>query len=73
MASGNLRLTTIALKPARDGTMIENSQIALLSPFAYQTKLSRINDKTVHECVWYARTFEIPEEWLGRDLLLNFV
>ena len=44
----------------------------ILVPFAYQTKLSGINDKTVHECVWYARTFEIPERWLGRDLLLNF-
>jgi len=41
-------------------------------PFAYQTELSGINDKTIHECVWYARTFEISEQWVGRDLLLNF-
>ena len=44
----------------------------IIVPFAYQTKLSGINDKTIHECVWYARTFEISEDWLGRDLLLNF-
>lgn len=44
----------------------------IIVPFAYQSKLSGTNDKTVHECVWYARTFEIPEQWRGRDLLLNF-
>jgi len=44
----------------------------IIVPFAYQTKLSGINDKRVHECVWYARTFEIPQQWIGRDLLLNF-
>jgi beta-galactosidase/beta-glucuronidase len=41
-------------------------------PFAYQTQLSGINDKSIHEYVWYARTFAIPEAWKGYDLLLNF-
>jgi beta-galactosidase/beta-glucuronidase len=41
-------------------------------PFAYQTELSGINDKSVHEVVWYARSFELPDEFLKRDLLLNF-
>ena len=41
-------------------------------PFAYQTQLSGINDKSIHECVWYARSFEIPDTWKGYDLLLNF-
>lgn len=41
-------------------------------PFAYQTELSGINDKSVHEVVWYARSFELPVEFLKRDLLLNF-
>ena len=41
-------------------------------PLCVSTKLSGINDKNVHECVWYARTFEVPEQWVGRDLLLNF-
>ena len=40
-------------------------------PFAYQTELSGINDKTVHECVWYGRSFTIPENWT-QDVLLNF-
>lgn len=41
-------------------------------PFGYQTELSGINDKSIHECVWYARSFAVPDEWKGYDLLLNF-
>jgi beta-galactosidase/beta-glucuronidase len=41
-------------------------------PFPYQAPLSGINDKSIHEVVWYARSFELPEEFYKRDLLLNF-
>jgi beta-galactosidase/beta-glucuronidase len=41
-------------------------------PFAYQTSLSGINIKSVHEIVWYARSFDLPEEFRTRDVLLNF-
>lgn len=44
----------------------------IVVPFAYQTPLSGINDKSVHEIVWYARTFNLPEIFRGRDVLLNF-
>ena len=44
----------------------------IIVPFGYQAELSGINDKRVHECVWYARSFEIPPEWNARDILLNF-
>jgi len=40
-------------------------------PFAYQTPLSGINDKSIHEYMWYARSFEVPADWHG-DILLNF-
>ena len=40
-------------------------------PFAYQTPLSGVNDKSIHEYMWYARSFEIPKDWHG-DILLNF-
>src|SRR5256714_3586157 len=40
-------------------------------PFAYQSELSGIDDKSVHETVWYARNFEIPDGW-DSDVLLNF-
>jgi beta-galactosidase/beta-glucuronidase len=46
--------------------------LGITVPFAYQTKLSGIDDKSIHERVWYARTFEVPSAWMGRDLLLNF-
>jgi beta-galactosidase/beta-glucuronidase len=41
-------------------------------PFPYQSQLSGINDKGIHEIVWYARSFTMPPEWEGRDLLLHF-
>ncbi|MFN2511662.1 MAG: glycoside hydrolase family 2 protein [Pyrinomonadaceae bacterium] len=44
----------------------------IIVPFAYQTGRSGINDKSVHELVWYARTFDLPSELCQRDLLLNF-
>ena len=53
-----------------DGREFDRS---ILVPFPYQTELSGINDKTIHEVVWYARSFEIPEEWRRTsDLLLHF-
>jgi beta-galactosidase/beta-glucuronidase len=44
----------------------------IVVPFPYQSTMSGINDKGVHEVVWYSREFEIPSGWHGRDLLLNF-
>jgi beta-galactosidase/beta-glucuronidase len=41
-------------------------------PFPYQSELSGISDKGVHEVVWYARHFEVPAEWAGQDVLLHF-
>jgi beta-galactosidase/beta-glucuronidase len=46
--------------------------LRIVVPFGYQTKLSGIGDKSIHEVVWYARSFEVPDEWLPTDLLLNF-
>jgi beta-galactosidase/beta-glucuronidase len=44
----------------------------IVVPFPYQSELSGVGDKSVHECVWYARTFEVPAAWRGSDLLLHF-
>jgi beta-galactosidase/beta-glucuronidase len=41
-------------------------------PFAYQTPLSGINEKGIHEIVWYTRSFEVHEDWLAKDILLHF-
>jgi beta-galactosidase/beta-glucuronidase len=45
---------------------------SILVPFPYQSSLSGIGDKAVHEIIWYARRFEIPREWAGQNLLLHF-
>jgi beta-galactosidase/beta-glucuronidase len=44
----------------------------IVVPFPYQSEQSGINDKSIHEYVWYARTFEIPPEWRGQNVLLHF-
>lgn len=44
----------------------------ILVPFPYQSELSGINEKGVHEVVWYARSFEVPEGWAEQDVLIHF-
>jgi beta-galactosidase/beta-glucuronidase len=44
----------------------------IVVPFPYQSELSGINDKSIHEVVWYARDLEIPAEWRDMNLLLHF-
>ena len=44
----------------------------IVVPFPYQSEASGINDKEIHEVVWYARSFDFQNEWRGQDLLLHF-
>ncbi|MEO2078240.1 MAG: sugar-binding domain-containing protein [Bacillus sp. (in: firmicutes)] len=41
-------------------------------PFAYQSKLSGINDPSFHDYVWYAREFSVPKNWKGEKIILHF-
>jgi beta-galactosidase/beta-glucuronidase len=44
-------------------------------PFPYQSALSGVGDKGIHEVVWYARSFTVSPEWRQadrHDLLLHF-
>lgn len=41
-------------------------------PFPYQSELSGINEKQIHEVVWYARDFRLPADWKDCDILLHF-
>ncbi|MEH6991836.1 sugar-binding domain-containing protein [Neobacillus drentensis] len=41
-------------------------------PFAYQTKLSGINDPSFHDHVWYRREFSVPKEWNDQKVVLHF-
>ena len=44
----------------------------IVVPYPYQSELSGVDDKAVHEIVWYARSFEVPAEWRGQNVLLSF-
>ncbi|HVF66990.1 MAG TPA: glycoside hydrolase family 2 TIM barrel-domain containing protein [Pyrinomonadaceae bacterium] len=44
----------------------------IVVPFPYQSELSGVGDKSIHECVWYARSFDFDEGRKDRDLLLHF-
>lgn len=44
----------------------------IIVPFAYQSKLSGINDTSFHDVVWYRKTFKIPKKWEGKEIILHF-
>ena len=44
----------------------------ILVPFVYQTEKSGIHDSTIHEQVWYRRTFTVPDNMCGKRLFLKF-
>ena len=44
----------------------------IVVPYAFQTRLSGIGDTAFHDVVWYRRTFQVPEAWRSRRLLLHF-
>ncbi|MGF7048409.1 beta-galactosidase/beta-glucuronidase [Paenibacillus sp. DS2015] len=41
-------------------------------PFAYQTKLSGINDPSFHDVIWYHRMIELPKAWEQKEVILHF-
>lgn len=44
----------------------------ILVPFSFESIQSGIGDLSFHPCVWYQRAFELPAEWAGKRILLNF-
>ncbi len=48
-------------------------QGAILVPFALESSLSGAGKRiTKGDALWYERTFTLPKEWKGRDIMLNF-
>lgn len=41
-------------------------------PFCFESRLSGIQDTSIHDRVFYKRRFSIPGEWNGRRILLHF-
>lgn len=52
-----------------DGRSLERR---IIVPFPYQSEASGVNEKEIHEVVWYARSFAFQPEWRGQDMLLHF-
>ncbi|HHX60597.1 MAG TPA: glycoside hydrolase family 2 [Epulopiscium sp.] len=44
----------------------------IIVPYTYQSKMSLINDQDFHDIVWYERQFDLPEDMLGKRIILNF-
>lgn len=51
---------------------VHNFSREITVPFAYQTKLSGINKKELHDIVWYKREFKIPKAWNNKRILMHF-
>jgi len=44
----------------------------IIVPFCYQSEMSGISDKDMHEIMWYKREFTVPESFNGKKIFLNF-
>ncbi|MFW9972845.1 MAG: glycoside hydrolase family 2 protein, partial [Candidatus Odinarchaeota archaeon] len=61
-----------AIRP-KEQTDIENFDGKILVPFPLESALSGVKKKLQPaQKLWYGRTFEIPESWQGKKILLHF-
>ena len=44
----------------------------IIVPFAPESELSGVGHKEFIPSIWYQREITIPQEWAGKDILLNF-
>lgn len=44
----------------------------IIVPFAPESKLSGVEHKEFIPSIWYQREITIPQDWAGKDVLLNF-
>lgn len=51
---------------------LPNFSKEIVVPFPYQSALSGIGNRGIYPCVWYRRTFDIPESWEQQRVLLHF-
>jgi beta-galactosidase/beta-glucuronidase len=50
----------------------EKFRSRILVPFSFESQMSGIGDRSFHSCVWYRRSFSVPDSWMGKKLLLHF-
>jgi beta-galactosidase/beta-glucuronidase len=46
--------------------------LRILVPFSFESRRSGIADRSFHSCVWYRRSFSLPDDWAGEKVLLHF-
>ena len=68
---------TFTLDPVKTGWErgLKNSKgfaDKIIVPFAPESKLSGVEHKEFIPCIWYQRNITIPEDWAGKDVLLQF-
>ena len=57
----------------RDFSKIDQPlKTAIRVPFCPESKLSGIEDKDFHPCLWYAKNFTLPNGFAGKRVLLRF-
>lgn len=44
----------------------------IIVPYTFQCELSGINEQDFHDVVWYSKTFDLDEKYVGKRLLLHF-
>lgn len=44
----------------------------IIVPFCFQSEMSGINNKSLHEVMWYKREFILPDNFKGKRVILNF-
>ncbi|MHA1195821.1 MAG: glycoside hydrolase family 2 protein [Promethearchaeota archaeon] len=44
----------------------------IIVPFCFQCPMSGIGDNNFHDVIWYKRVFNLPENFYGNRVLLNF-
>ena len=50
----------------------KNLSQRIVVPFCYQSEMSGISDKEMHEIMWYKKEFVVPAEFSGKRIFLNF-
>ncbi|MHB8066183.1 MAG: glycoside hydrolase family 2 protein, partial [Ruminiclostridium sp.] len=44
----------------------------IIVPFCFQSEMSGISDRDIHEIMWYKREFVVPESFSTKKIFLNF-
>lgn len=68
----------LSFDPARSGVervLFEQGRAldsSILVPYPPESRLSGVGALDFHECLWYKRTFDLPDAWKNGRVLLNF-